>query len=302
MKQARNIQNHSCLKQARPVVNGGINRTAPGKILKKNVRYAVCAGLAWLALTLWSTASALEFQCNNSGDIRYLRVDIPGQEYLCEVSVTYLDSGVRDVKWYARNDTLFCSTRAYELRDKYTDLWNYSCNTWPDRDGIDKLSTSQRLILDQRLKALIEEGEQSNPPYRLTAVKAVASTLVDEESGKIAFQFFTDSTNFTEIIDDNGSEWSVATKIDDLATHVVSEMPVTSAIIHSISVEGTLEVHTRLVDQLELECFGTQHLTPTGRNGMMKERTPHRYVCNTSDTSVQSLSEATSLESETQTQ
>lgn len=110
-----------------------------------------------------SSAQALEFQCEAAEDVRFLKVNIPGQEHLCEVSVTHERNNLREVQWHARNDTLFCSAKAYELRDNYENLWGYNCTAWPDRDGIDPLSPRQRLILDQRLKAPIAEGKNSAP-------------------------------------------------------------------------------------------------------------------------------------------
>lgn len=270
--------------------------------LNKALRYSVGVCLGWLALAIHSNALALEFECKVPNDTRYLRVDIPGQEHLCEVSVTYLQSGAREVKWHASNDTLFCSARAYELRDKYEELWDYTCTTWPDRDGIDNLSPSQRLILDQRLKALINEGLQATPSFTITAIKAVASNPLDNEPGKVAFQFFTEDSDFTEIIDDQSDVWRVDTTINNMTAQIISDLPVSTAVIHSISAEGTLEVLTQLVDLQNADCFGAQILTPVGSNGIVRARTPHRFVCNTGDSSAQPLSEATTLESETTTQ
>lgn len=245
---------------------------------------------------------ALEFECEIPNDTRYLKVEIPGEEHLCEVSVTYAQSGVREVKWYAQNDTLFCSARAYELRKKYEQAWNYTCTTWPDRDGIDKLSQSQRQILDQRLKSLMSVGQESTPAYRITGVKAVASTPLDNESGKLALQFFTDLGDFTEIVDDDSSAWTVLTTIDDMAAQVLSDVPVSSALVHSINDAGTLEVHTRLTDADSSECFGTQILTPVGSSGVVKARTPHRFICQSGKLTVQgSLNSLTGDSNETAT-
>jgi len=258
------------------------------------VRHTTSACLVWAALTLSPTVAALEFQCEVPDDTRFLRVDIPGVEHLCEVSVTYQESGAREVMWYARNDSMFCSVRAYELRDKYQDLWNYDCTTWPDRDGINMLSPSQRLILDRRLKSLLQLGSQSSPKFTIKAVKAVASTQLDKEPGKIAFQFFTENTNFTEIIDDQSTEWRLTTTIHNMATQVVSDLPVSVAVVHSINDKGDLEVHTQLVDQQQADCAGKQVLTPVGSNGIVKARTPHRFVCKTDNINRQSQGDATS--------
>lgn len=251
------------------------------------------------ALSCFSaTTNALEFQCDAPGDTRFIRVEIPAVEpdRLCEVSVTYQQTGVRDVKWFARNDTLFCSARAYELRDKYVDKWNFNCAAAKDRDGIDLLSEAQRRILDQRLKNLIALGKQSTPTFSITGVKAVASNPLNNEPAKIALQFFTEIGDFTEIIDDRTSEWNITTIIENMATQIESDQPVTSALVHSISNEGTMEIHTNVAaDSPSTDCFGSQTLTPVGSNGLVMARTPHRYICEQS-------SAATTLTPETQTQ
>ena len=243
------------------------------------MRITIASLLACFILTATSVTSALEFQCEIPNDTRYLRVDIPGEEYLCEVSVTYKESGVRDVKWYARNDTLFCSAQAYNLREKYEDDWNYTCTTWPDRDGIDKLSPSQRLILDQRLKALIAQGEQATPAYRITGIRATASTLLDNQPGKLALQFFTDHGDFTEIIDDQSESWKISTTIETMASQMEDGQIIESALVHAIAEDGTLEIHTRLEGANSSDCYGTQILTPVGNNGELQARTPHRFIC-----------------------
>lgn len=262
------------------------------------MRLTLVKWLAFFILTAPGVSLALEFQCEIPNDTRYLRVEIPGEEHLCEVSVTYKESGVREVKWYARNDTLFCSAQAYNLRDKYEDAWNYTCTTWPDRDGIDKLSPSQRLILDQRLKALIARGEQATPAYRITGIRATASTLLDNQPGKLALQFFTDKGDFTEIIDDQSESWKVSTTINAMASQIEDEQAIESALVHAVSEDGTLEIHTRLEGENNANCYGTQTLTPVDGTGVLQARTPHRFVCD--DRSA--MNKATSAESETITQ
>ncbi len=244
------------------------------------VFYALPAIFLALGITVFSApAVAIEFECEIPGDTRYLKVEIPGEQHLCEVSVTYAQTGVREVKWYANNDTLFCSARVYDLYKKYEEAWNYTCTTWPDRDGIDKLSQSQRRILDQRLKALMAQAQSSTPAFTITGVKAVASTPLDNQKGKLALQFFTDRGDFTEIVDDENSEWTVLTTIDDMASWVSSETSISSALVHAITDAGTLEVHTRLTGEDDSDCFGTQILTPMGSSGVIKARTPHRFIC-----------------------
>ena len=250
------------------------------------------SALAILISVFSIDTTALEFECELPADTRYIRVDMPGEEHLCEVSVDYQNTGVRDVKWYANNDSMFCSAKAYELREKYENLWGYTCTTWPDRDGIDKLSQAQRSILDQRLKALREQGPKSNPPFSITAIRAVASTPLDKETGKLALQFFTEDGDFTEIIDDQVDSWNVATTINQMKDQIESEPPVSSALIHAISDEGNLEIYTQLSNGSVDDCFGSQVLTTAANNGLVEARTPHLFVCQDYDQGRNAMDEA----------
>ena len=254
-------------------------------LFKRSARW-LAPSLVAIAACFSASIHAVEFVCEVPNDTRYIRVDIPAVDTpeskgrLCEVSVTYQQSGVRDVKWHARNDTFFCSARAYELRDKYVNLWDYDCVTSPDRDGIDLLSESQRLILDRRLKALITLGEQSTPTFTIKSIKAVASNPLDGEPAKIAFQFFTDTGDFTEVIDDRSDDWNIITIIEDLRLQIDSDATVTSALVHAISDEGAVEVRTNVSGNIEnTECFGSQTLIPIGSNGAVRASSPHSYVC-----------------------
>lgn len=225
-------------------------------------------------------AAALEFQCQVPGDVRFLHVDIPGKERLCEVSVSYESSGDRKVMWHARSDTLFCSAKAYELRGKYETLWGYNCDTWPDRDGIDTLSRSQRAILDTLLKQAINQAADANPSYTVTSVKAVASTPLEGRPAKLAFQFFTTIGNRTQIVEDTGSSWSVATTIDELQNQIDADSEVDTALIHSIDDTGTLEIHTYQINESRQSCFGSQ-LMSVMEDDTLHSRNPHRYFCET---------------------
>lgn len=222
---------------------------------------------------------ALEFQCELPGDVRYIRVDIPGKEKLCEVSVKYEYNGENKVLWHAQNDTSFCTARAYELRDKYINSWDYKCTNWPDRDGIDKLSPSQRTILDQQLKSLIERGRSGDTPYRVTAVKALASSTQENTQSLLAFQYFMDNkTDYTEVIVDDGDSWKLMASIDNLAAQIESDAPLGSALIHAINDTGSLEIHTTVKDGPQHECIGSQVLRVTP-DGDVTAKTSHIYVC-----------------------
>lgn len=246
-------------------------------------------GLA-LLLGSGSQALALEFQCQVPGDTRYLRVDIPGDGRLCEVSVNYRNTGERRVMWYADKDTLFCSAKIYELKAKYEQQWSFTCEQWPDLDGIDQLSPSNRKILDTQLKSLIEKGKNSYPLFSVIRVKAVASNLLDEQAGTLALQFFLSSGDTTQVIVNNGESWNVFSTIENLASHIASDLPVDVALISAISDSGTLEVETTIAsDNLSQHCYGQQAFGTSSDNALMP-KSQHRYICDKPITAVKKSS------------
>jgi len=235
--------------------------------------------LALTIVLLYSTnASALEFNCKVVGDERFLRVEIPGQQHLCEVSVTNL-SGERRVMWYANQDTQFCTSKAYELRDKYISQWQFVCETWPDLDGIDLLSRRHRVILDTELKRMIEEGKASNPPFTIESVRATASDDTNGAASTLALQYFLSTGDVTQVIVDDGQAWTVTANINELAQQVKSDVKITAALVESISDTGALQIMT-VVDNntANNNCFGSQVLIAENA-GQLAARTPHRYVC-----------------------
>lgn len=221
---------------------------------------------------------ALEFQCEIPGETRYLRVEIPGKESLCEVSVNYKNTGERRVMWYADKDTLFCSAKIYALKDKYEQEWNFACKQWPDLDGIDKLSPSNRKILDTQLKLLIEKGNNSDPRFTVNRVKAVASNLFDKQPGNLALQFFLSTGDVTQVITGDGESWKIFSSIDNMASHISSDLPVNIALISAITDSGSLEVETTLVSDAAQNCYG-QQVFETSANKEVEPRTQHQYLC-----------------------
>jgi len=95
---------------------------------------------------------ATEYECRSDQEIRHIRVDYPGFDHLCEVSINK-EGGSRDVKWYADAASSFCSDKIVDLVKKHEDLWGFSCEQWPDYDGIDELSPRQRKFLDELVKS-----------------------------------------------------------------------------------------------------------------------------------------------------
>ena len=226
-------------------------------------------------------ALALEFQCEVTGDTRFLRVEIPGNERLCEVSVSYKNTGERRVMWYADKDTLFCSAKIYALKEKYEQQWKFKCEQWPDLDGIDLLSPSNRKILDTQLKLLIEKGKNSNPAFSVNRVKAVASNLFDKQPGTLALQFFLSSGDVTQVIVGDGNSWELFSSIDNMASHISSDLPVNTALISAISDSGTLEIETTLASDNAQNCYGQQAFG-TSTDDELTAKTQHQYICDKS--------------------
>ena len=249
--------------------------------------------LSLFLLTMSLPASALEFECSIGKDERFIRVELPGKEHLCEVSVTDRENN-RRVMWYANHDTLFCSAKAYALRDKYRSKWGFDCGEWPDRDGIDRLSERHRGILDTQLKSLIATGLNNSEPYNVSGVKAAASTSINHSPSTLALQFFLADqasgvrSDRTFLIEDNGSTWAVVARIGNLIKHIDVQkgMSIDAALISSVSDSGTLEISTVISNELNssprgANCYGSQVFYAQG-NGSMVARTPHRFVCTSS--------------------
>lgn len=238
-----------------------------------------------LVCGLIAPAYGLEFFCAVKGDERFIRLELPGEEHLCEVSVTNR-ANERRVMWYADNDSQFCSAKAYELRDKYVAKWNFSCSNWPDTDGIDKLNARQRKILDSEIKSLIARGASGTDKFRVSGVKAASSADLNQETSAMALQFFLAFDNnekhrdLTYVIIDNGKEWEVLSEIDQLANHIdkSNRYRVSDAIISSITDAGAIEITTSVIASDNSTCQGNQVLH-TQQNGTLAARTPHRYVC-----------------------
>lgn len=239
--------------------------------------------LSTLLAPLWlsSHAYALEFYCEAPSDVRYLRAEIPGEERLCEVTVNYENTGERRVLWYAENDTLFCSAKIYSLKEKYENQWNFTCEQWPDLDGIDQLSPSNRQILDTQLRAMIEQGQNANPGFKVNSVKAAASTLFDKQPGALALQFFLTTGDLTQVILDDGSSWELVATVKDLASHVTADIPVSTAFISSVTDSGALEIETTLISEVAQHCFGNQTIIPSDENAVSPQ-TSHQYICDSS--------------------
>lgn len=238
---------------------------------------------------------ALEYECNSNGDKRFIRMELPGIEHLCEVTVTYANEE-RKVMWYADNDSTFCTEKTQDLREKYKTVWNFDCELWPDHDGVDQLNTRQRAILDAELKLLIEQGQNNLAPFVVEGLKAAASPASDSKLGLLVVQFFLHepdtgvTRDVTHIIQDDGNAWNTLTRIDTLANYIDSNEGyiVNSALISNVTDNGAMEIITVLdttkgseIDSNKANfsgCYGNQTLAHNS-NGQLVARTPHRYFC-----------------------
>lgn len=251
--------------------------------------HTLLSGLLLLAGLIAQPATALEFQCTAPGDTRYLRLELPGREHLCEVTMTMGLSGERRIMWYADNDTLFCSAKAYDLRDKFVDIWKFDCSDWPDRDGVDKLTVRHRKILDQQLTRFQARANENPSATHVVGVRAAASTAKESAPGILALQLFLDDgSDLVRVIADDGDEWHVMTEISSLADIVgsIDRYRLIGAYVDSVSDSAALGVVTLLSpDELTADasgastvCEGRQTFQPDG-SVELAAITPHRHIC-----------------------
>jgi len=257
---------------------------------KTSARYAALL----IGLTMANPSYALEFECSLDEDNRFIRQELPGITHMCEVTVTNADNE-RRVMWYANHDSLFCSEKTLELKNKYEKEWGFQCAQWPDHDGVDHLSARHRTILDAELKFLIEQGQNAVTPYVVEGLKAAASPVVEKSednsnTNTLVVQFFlhepkTGATqDVTHVIRDDGVSWNTMTKIESLASHIEANegYTVNSALVSNVTDNGAMEIIT-VLDTANSEnpdkgCYGNQTLAAQ-KNGELIARTPHRFVC-----------------------
>jgi len=227
------------------------------------------------------TATSLEFECSVPGDTRYLRIDLPGEEHLCEVSVTGGISDERRVMWYADNDSLYCSAKVYELRDKYVDEFSFECGEGIDRDGVDRLSPRHRAILDTQLKSLLARAADGEPDLVVSAVRAVASSALPAGSSLLALQFFlADGTDLVRVVADEEKSWRTLAETRDLAASIppTASLGVDDAFIGAIDGGGSLDVLTLLARDGAPPCEGRLALQADA-DGTFVPVAPHLHVC-----------------------
>ena len=264
------------------------------------------SGITKLALALVVVASApvlaADYECQSTDERRDIRLEIPGREHLCEVTVTKDDNN-REVKWYANQNTLFCSEKLVELKNKHIKDWGFTCTAYPDQLGIQSLTKRQRIVLDAELKRLIQIGEKAEEPFVIGGLKAVSNQAADSSSSTMVFQYFIadiltgNQQDITQIIIDNGLTWRTLSQIDNIANFVdVQEgYRVNGAMVAAVTDAGALDIITDIditntTTQLALlgsddpnlnaQCFGSLQLKPRP-GGRLEPSTPHRLTCQT---------------------
>ena len=233
----------------------------------------------------FNLSNALEYECTAENEQRFISLEMPGEEHLCEVSVT-LKNGERDVKWYANSESTFCTEKTEELKGKYEELWGFTCAQWPDTDGIHALSKRHRVILDAELKKQIALGKKSQPSFEVKAVKVSASSDNPEKLSLLALQIFyakgdAPVEDITHIIHDNGVSWFTHSRVKALTSYIPddTEYKVNSALISTIESDGTIEIATSVSDNKNQQnCYGAQTFL-SNIDGSLVPRTPHRFVC-----------------------
>ena len=280
------------------------------QISNKSRLSALAIVLAAILVSVQSTVFAKEFQCSSGQDQRFIRMEYPGALHLCEVTVTRSDQS-RKVMWYADHDSSFCSEKIRELVGKYQNQWGFSCEEWPDRDGIDNLSKRHRSLLDSIIKQTMVEAGNSTPPYTVLGTRALVGPLasggsdqtIDQKAAElVAVQLFTTqpySTNEPSnpaidtlspnnkllFIRDDGEALETFARLDELKDLIEIEKEgysLDSAIIEKILPGGQIEVSTLVAapgddPDKNPSCYGRKlfKTTATGLQGIEQ----HKFIC-----------------------
>lgn len=235
-----------------------------------------------LCCLLCFPALATEYECRSGSDTRYIRIDYPGINHLCEVSVTKADNQ-REVKWHADVESTFCSEKIIELTGKYQNQWGYTCEEWPDHDGIDELSSRHRKYLDQLVQNN-RSTQYKETPYTLLGTRALLASLaasgvtnasagINSSSNLLAVQLFLgkikpQSNNSTSqnaaksesreiemptvanrliIVEDDGESYETVSTLEDLSAVIEVGREgyfLDSVIIETLHPNGDIDVST----------------------------------------------------------
>ena len=246
--------------------------------------------LLTLLLVGFSTLSVAEYECVLNNEVRYIRMDYPGVDNLCEVSVTTQDNQ-RDVKWYANNESTFCSEKLVELAGKHQNQWGFACTQWPDRNQLSDLNTRQRAIVDNLVKNVANEGQSAASPFTLSGVRALAqqTNTPSASAQKMIVQLFMDDgqdrlSNRAYFIEDNVTAYDTTLVLSDLHRLVDTDgenLSVRSAIVDSFAADGELSITTTLRSPNssgKADCIGEQRFSLSANNSLAPAN-EHRYLC-----------------------
>lgn len=263
---------------------------------------SIAAGLALCAAFGASGASALGFDCAMSGDRRHLQLELPGEQHLCEVSVTRRADAERQVVWYADNDTVYCSERLDELAATYRAERGFDCVRWPDPSGVDALDGTARAALDAELRALRDALRSRGDGARLTGVRVLARDgdadgkarpagasadlrqfFVRDPDGSVRTLLrFTDDTGRTVSTDDLAASLSHgAERIDGVWVDSLDEAETTLHVVTSgrpPPTPGAPDAPDTPDAGASVTCRGAQTLS-IAADGTLVPATPHRYGC-----------------------
>lgn len=249
--------------------------------------------LTLLLLAGSTLAVAAEYECILNDDIRYIRMDYPGVDNLCEVSVTTPDNQ-REVKWYANGESTFCSRKLIELAGKHQNQWGFSCTEWPDRNQLDELNTRQRSIVDSLVKSVTREGKSASSPFTISGVRALAQQSDTSGAGnprKMIVQLFMDDgtprfANRAYFVEDTTTAFDTTLVLSDIHRLVDTggaNLAIESAVVDGFSADGTVRVTTTLssastASDAESDCIGEQHFSLSSDNTFGPANS-HRYLC-----------------------
>ncbi len=152
--------------------------------------------LSLCTLIISLPAFSTEFECRAGQQVRQIRLDYPGYEHLCEVSVTKRNQQ-REVRWYANSVSTFCSEKISELVAKHQNEWGFSCEQLPDHNGIEKLTVRQRQILDTLVRQNRYVESRNNDLVLLgtrTLVEPSTTTVTSTSNSLLAVQLFMSKT------------------------------------------------------------------------------------------------------------
>jgi len=241
-----------------------------------------------------STTYGSEFRCVIGAVERVVKLDFPGKQHLCEVAVTNED-GVRDVKWFANNDSSFCSDKIVELVGKYRNQWNYTCEEIVPTPTQTELSERYQRVVDSLIKDATEEGLEAEIPFTVTATRVRSTELEASSVNALVVQLFmnavdesiTTPVDRTYFIEDDGTQFRTKSVWSGLRHKVTLDDDnylVDSARINATNGKGEIEVETLLQSANESDtagqnCKGTQLLLTT-ESGELSPIGQHRYTCN----------------------